>query len=274
MDEKNKYRHTAQFYDLDDRPITRDDIPFYLKYIYGKGCEVLELCCGTGRVALPLMRAGAKVYGIDSSPTMLEILKEKLELLPQHLEGSMEWSEGDVSKYKLDRLFDLVIMPFRSFQMITDTADVQLVLRNVVEHMKPDGQFIINLFKPYDDLSNWEGEEETLWTKTNVAMSETVRRTNTNVYHDIQRQLMQVKQCFYVQRTGSQTKKFEDNLLIRYYSYAQIKVLLEKYFDVVEEYGYYDRTQLGLGSEMIFVCHHKGSDSGVLYKSEVEEITK
>ena len=68
----NRYARWAEFYDLDPRNLYTDDIAFYLKHAGRKGGEVLELGCGTGRIALPLARAGFRVTGLDHS----EIIQE------------------------------------------------------------------------------------------------------------------------------------------------------------------------------------------------------
>ena len=64
------YEHIARFYDLShDRLV--DDIPFLLRQAAEAGGPVLEIGCGSGRLLVPLIRAGFDVTGIDSSPEML-----------------------------------------------------------------------------------------------------------------------------------------------------------------------------------------------------------
>jgi len=49
-----------------------EDIPFYVEEARRAGSPVLELACGTGRVAIPVAQAGIELVGLDSSPAMLE----------------------------------------------------------------------------------------------------------------------------------------------------------------------------------------------------------
>src|SRR2546423_12155060 len=63
----------APFYDWENaQTLGRRDVPFWRRVAAGAGGPALELGCGTGRVSLPLARAGAKPVGIDRSAPMLE----------------------------------------------------------------------------------------------------------------------------------------------------------------------------------------------------------
>src|SRR3954462_7335786 len=62
----------APFYDWENaRTLGRRDVPFWRNLAVHAGGPVLELGCGTGRIALPLARAGVHVVGIDRSEAML-----------------------------------------------------------------------------------------------------------------------------------------------------------------------------------------------------------
>jgi len=75
---ENLYRNTAYLYDLDARDIVNDDIPFYIEYAKKQDGVVLELGCGTGRVAIALAGAGHDVTGLDLSQDMLDVFRGKL----------------------------------------------------------------------------------------------------------------------------------------------------------------------------------------------------
>jgi demethylmenaquinone methyltransferase/2-methoxy-6-polyprenyl-1,4-benzoquinol methylase len=60
------------------------------------GQKALDLCCGTGDIALALHRAGAEVVGLDFSPAMLAIARARAERLPAGREGaSLQFMAGD-----------------------------------------------------------------------------------------------------------------------------------------------------------------------------------
>jgi ubiquinone/menaquinone biosynthesis C-methylase UbiE len=80
------------FYDLriegDYRPIS-GDVPFYLRQARKTGGPILELACGTGRIAIPLARAGFEVVGLDKSRAMLRIARAKAGGVRK-----LEWRHG------------------------------------------------------------------------------------------------------------------------------------------------------------------------------------
>ena len=59
------------------------DIPFYVDLAKRAGGPVLEIACGTGRVLLPIARAGIAIDGVDNSAAMLGVLKARLEREPR-----------------------------------------------------------------------------------------------------------------------------------------------------------------------------------------------
>src|SRR5437763_15825232 len=62
----------APFYDWENaRTLGRRDVPFWTRVARQARGRVLELGCGTGRVSLPLARAGVDLVGIDRSAPML-----------------------------------------------------------------------------------------------------------------------------------------------------------------------------------------------------------
>jgi 2-polyprenyl-3-methyl-5-hydroxy-6-metoxy-1,4-benzoquinol methylase len=66
----------AQLYDV--FPFA-GDLPLYLDLAQAEGGRVLEVACGSGRVAVPLARAGHRVVGMDASPHMLALAQARLD---------------------------------------------------------------------------------------------------------------------------------------------------------------------------------------------------
>src|SRR5438874_377731 len=75
------YAALARFYDLDHAGFA-DDLDFWRNLARQIGGPVLEVGCGSGRVLLPLARAGFEVVGIDTSAPMLDRLKARLHAEP------------------------------------------------------------------------------------------------------------------------------------------------------------------------------------------------
>src|SRR5262245_18643162 len=63
----------APFYDWENaRTLGRRDVPFWTRVASEANGRVLELGCGTGRVTLPIARAGIPIVGVDRSAPMLQ----------------------------------------------------------------------------------------------------------------------------------------------------------------------------------------------------------
>jgi SAM-dependent methyltransferase len=67
-------------------PQIAGDLAFYQRVAREVGGPVLELACGTGRIALPLAGAGLHVTGVDRSEAMLTIARRKLAALPDSMQ--------------------------------------------------------------------------------------------------------------------------------------------------------------------------------------------
>lgn len=125
----------------------KDDIDYYLKRIPA-GQHVLELGCGTGRVSIELAREGRKVTGLDISRPMLEVASQKA-----HEAGvGIELLEADCRNFLLNKGFPWVIFPFNSFCHLHDLSSIEGCLRSVVNHLEPDGRFILDLVNPTYEL--------------------------------------------------------------------------------------------------------------------------
>src|SRR5215218_9784157 len=73
-------RLLAHYYELEYGEYV-EDVEFYVQYATAldpeRGLPVLELGCGTGRIAVALALAGFRVVGVDSSPEMLQVCDGK-----------------------------------------------------------------------------------------------------------------------------------------------------------------------------------------------------
>ncbi len=122
------------------------DIDFFMelaKESHEAGLPVLELACGTGRVATPIAREGVSVDGLDAHAGMLAHAREKSDGL-----DNVSWVEGDMRSFSLDEHFGLVYIPFRSFQHLLTVADQLACLGCVREHLVPGGRFALDIFNP------------------------------------------------------------------------------------------------------------------------------
>ena len=135
----------------------RDDIPFYVEEAVKSGGPVLELGCGTGRVAFPIARAGVEIVGLDFSRRMLDVAESKLPLLEKS-SGSLTLVHGDMRDFSLNEKFKLIIIPFRGFLSLLTVEDEARTLVNILGHLAPGGKLVFNIFVPDLDMLSQEGD--------------------------------------------------------------------------------------------------------------------
>ena len=131
----------------------RGDVRFYVAEAQREAerarGSVLELGCGTGRVLLPMARAGATVVGLDGSRRMLERCEAKLAAEPDEVRARVAVHEGDARDFDLGATFALVVAPFRLLQQLTTIDDQLRCLTAVARHLEPGGRFVFDVFNPH-----------------------------------------------------------------------------------------------------------------------------
>jgi SAM-dependent methyltransferase len=158
----------AQYYDAN--PTIPDDRAFYMARPPSADAAVLELGCGTGRVLLPLAAACGFIHGLDRSPAMLARCLQKLqaaEMRPTKARAEL----GDITNCALGRRFDLIIAPYRVFQLLDTEAQVEGLFRCMRAHLAPGGTGILNVFHPQGGFERvrqeWERVPEVcVWEAT------------------------------------------------------------------------------------------------------------
>jgi len=279
---KNIYRYTAKVYDIIhgiNQPMP--DIPFYREYAKqqcgnnGEKGEILELGCGTGRVAMPLALEGFRITGLDLSQQMLDIFKEKLavEALTQpEFANRVEIIHGNMAEFSIGRKFTLITAPFRAFQAITAQKDIENVLACVHEHLADNGVFIVNVFNPFADPldESWCRPEEFIGEITDPQTGIRIQRYECREKIDPANQIIYPYLACNVIYPDGYTERLVEPLQMKYYYRHQLRALVEKAgLEIVEDFSWYDKSPPRLhgqavgevndnsGREIILVCRRK-----------------
>jgi ubiquinone/menaquinone biosynthesis C-methylase UbiE len=107
-----------------------------------KGKKVLDLGCGTGRHTIILKKRGARVWGLDLSPKMLEIAKTEIK--------GVDFKVGTV--YNLpyrSNFFDIVV----SGLVVEYFNDVDKAFKEIHRVLKKDGIFVFSITHPLLEIS-------------------------------------------------------------------------------------------------------------------------
>jgi SAM-dependent methyltransferase len=136
------------------------DLPFYQQL--AKRCDgpILELGVGTGRVAFALARAGHEVVGVDSSESMLAVLRDRVCDESREVGERLTSICGDACAIDVGRQFPLVLFPFNGMAHLHYEEERQLLLANVARHLQPSGRFAFDVTVP--DPALLEGATSTV----------------------------------------------------------------------------------------------------------------
>jgi len=145
----------AQTYD-DSVPDWSGEIEFYRELAAtatAKGGSVLELACGTGRIAIRLAQSGASVVGLDLSSDMIEVVRSKSAGL-----SNARWVEGDMRSFDLGQLFELVLIPGHAYQNLTTPQEQLACLECIRRHLRPGGVLAVHLDHINIENTRWLGD--------------------------------------------------------------------------------------------------------------------
>ena len=127
---------------------TEGDIEFFRRLAAETGGPVLEIGCGTGRVASALAGAGLDVVGVDRSAPMLRLAEERRASLSPEVAARLTFEQGDMTTLRLARQFPLIVAPSRVFQFALTSDEQRAALRAFKAHLAPGGRLALDLFDP------------------------------------------------------------------------------------------------------------------------------
>ncbi|MBX2870993.1 MAG: class I SAM-dependent methyltransferase [Saprospiraceae bacterium] len=132
------------------------DLPFYKRWLpTNQDARILELCCGTGRLTIPMAMDGYNISGVDYTASMLESAKIKASA-----EGlDIEFFEADIRTLDLPSKYDLIFIPFNSIHHLYKNEDLFKAFKGVKSHLKEGGLFLLDCFNPSIQFIV-EGEKE------------------------------------------------------------------------------------------------------------------
>lgn len=133
------------------------DGAFMVAFAVASGGPVLDIACGTGRIALPVARAGVRVAGIDLSAQMLERARSQGAGLPLTLHLA------DMRDFTLhEGPFRCATMAGHAFQQMLEDADQSALFRCVQRHLMPGGLFAFDSRNP-NDRETCDTKSEEFW---------------------------------------------------------------------------------------------------------------
>ena len=245
---------------IDERS-TRGDIAFLTRLLRPEDGPVLELGCGTGRVAIALARERFRVTGLDIARPMLDRARAKTTKERQAVQKRLRFLEGDMASFDLGERFQAVVLMFRSFQMLRTPEEERACLVAAHRHLLPGGRLVVNLFDPWlDGLTPGPAEVDGLFgthgfARDAVSGNEVEVEVISHVNHTLDQRLEEVWRFTERDTDGAVVRQEDEVLEMRWIYRWEMHYLLELCgFEIEAEYSDYAGTGPAYGKEQIWLA--------------------
>lgn len=244
------YKEYSRYYDNvyegerlnGDVGLWHEDKDFWIDQARNAGSPILELACGSGRLAIPIAELGFIVHGIDNSPEMLAILEDKrtrMTVNSENLTYELSSMSGD-DEYPSG--FNLAFVSTSALQYLHTIDDQEKAFAKVYKSLKSGGKFIADVFNPNPEfITDW-GEK--LLMKKVQSLSEP--DTQIDWYcvpksYDEQRKILSMPNLFLFKKLSGQSELTID---ASYYCYKEQELrdlFLKSNFRDIEVFGGYNK---------------------------------
>ena len=232
------------------------DIDFYRHLAHETGGPILDVGCGTGRVAVVLAGDGHEVLGVDLSAPILRLAERRRGTLPADVAGRLAFRQADLRTLDLGREFSLIVTPSRVFQFMLTPGAQRQALAALRAHLRPDGRLVLDLFDPLLDLVVPRPDDA-------PRVLESVHPTTGNRvtwevsarHPDPARQLIvEDWTASEIDASGSLLRTDTERLTLRWSLRSEMRLLVELAgLEVVAEYGDFNGGPPAYGREQVWV---------------------
>lgn len=248
------------YYDVSFSHEMREELLF-LKAVFKKYCKaarpkLLEPACGTGRLIMPMVRAGFDCTGFDLNENALNYLKEKLAR--NQLKANI--FEKDMVDFQIrGKRFDIAYCTVDTFRHLLKEKEAVQHLEHVAEALKPGGVYILGLHliskqEVTDRVIRWTAKRGRLTVKTTMQMLALNKSNRTETLKVILETASQRNKL----NPNGQGDKFESVYKLRTYTLKQFQKLVtstnmfetldvyDHYYDIKKPIRLTDRTDYGV----------------------------
>ena len=229
----------------------QDDIEFYQKWITKYNIsKVLELCCGTGRITIPLAKAGIHISGYDLNETMLN--EAKLKAKNDNL--AISFYQGDMRDIELNDQYQMIFIPFNSIHCLYLHDDLFKTLKSINEHLSNNGYLIIDYFNPsISYISSNQGKSVEIANYI-TEDGRSIKINQTMNYED-NTQINRIKWEYLVNGQPHSTESLD----MRMFYPQELDYYIETNgFNIVNKYGDYQMNSFANGSPIqLLICQKR-----------------
>ena len=229
------------------------DIPLYVEEARRSGGPVLELACGTGRLAIPIAQSGVEIVGLDISPSMLAHARTKAEAAGVKI----EFVVGDCRDFDLGRRFALIFTAFNSMQHLRDYASQAALFACVRRHLAEGGRSILDVFNPkVEILARASGERRVEREYEDPEGKGKMAFEYSSTYDDAA-QVSHIR-CYFARRgpVGEELEVRQEEMHLRSFFPQELDLLVRSQgFEIVEKFGNFECKPFASGDpKQIVVC--------------------
>lgn len=227
------YDRIARLYDPWSVSVT-EDVGFYVDEALASGGPVVELAVGTGRIAVPIARAGVRVIGVDESSGMLSVARAYA--VRENVSALLDLRVGDLRQPPVDERVPLVTIPFRSLLHMPDNEQKLRAVSAAAGLLEPDGRLVFDVFSPSSaDIEETDG----IWLEREHGIFERAD------WDERSRRLV----------LSVRDREHSARMELHWLSAPEWHALVEDAGLQVEHlYGWFDRRPFADGEDQIWVC--------------------
>jgi ubiquinone/menaquinone biosynthesis C-methylase UbiE len=224
------------------------DLPFYSHWFKKrKNGNILELCCGTGRLTIPLAQEGYNITGIDNNTSMLKQAKGKAN----ELKVPVRFIKSDIRYLDLPEVYDIIFIPFNSIHHLYTNQDFFNVLISVKKHLKKNGYFLFDCFNPNIHYIVDSEKEEKIIAEYLTKDGRKVVIKQTMIYEN-KTQINRIKWHYFINGKFNSIQ----NMDMRLFFPKELDAYLSIYgFKIINKFGgFKEEIFENISEKQIFVC--------------------
>ena len=229
-----------------------EDRPLIEQWARSLGGPLLDVACGTGRMALRMAAQGYQVTGVDITPEMIARARQKAA----RQAISIDWVVADARAFHLQQQFPFAFMLCNAWQFFLTRQDQEALLACVREHLRPEGCFLFETRNPTPrnllEVLHPEGDKHTTPDGGQLVATE-------QQYYDPMTQIQHYTRVLKFLHPGGQQEEKTLYTDLRYVFPQEMEALLfYNGFQIRACYGNWQQEPLTATSRsMIYVCQRR-----------------
>jgi SAM-dependent methyltransferase len=181
----------ARLYDL-DLAADPGDLDLYLAMAARTDGPIVELCAGTGRIAIPLAASGFEVSGVDIDPAMVARAIQRADGIGPDGARRLSLVTGDLFDVAIPGTgtFSLGILALNSILLLGGPREQRRAIAVLADLLVPGGIAVVDVWLPFaEDLVRFDGRVGLEWVRTDPETGEAVVKTTAAWYDSATRGL-------------------------------------------------------------------------------------